>query len=99
MSDVDWSVTNQARMHLHNGDAPYQSTADALRFWLETPTAIAVTLDAADHLHVMAPFGVEDLMGVRVRPTPRGRERIDAYRNRVETKQWQRFWPGLDIGF
>jgi hypothetical protein len=99
MPDAAWSVTNQARMHLHNGDAPYKSTADALRFWLETPTAIAVTLDAGDQLHVMAPFGIEDLMALRVRPTPRGRERIQAYRTRVETKQWQRFWPTIQIEF
>jgi hypothetical protein len=99
MPDVAWSVTNQARMHLHNGDAPYKSTADALRFWLETPTAIAVALDAQDRLTVIAPFGLEDLMGLRVRPTPRGRERLQAYRTRVETKQWQRFWPTIQIEF
>jgi hypothetical protein len=99
MPDVAWSATNQARMHLHNGDAPYKSTADALRFWLETPTAIAVALDAQDRLSVIAPFGFEDLMALRVRPTPRGRERIQAYRTRVETKQWQRFWPTIRIEF
>ena len=99
MPDVAWSVTNQARMHLHNGDGPYKSTADALRFWLETPTAIAVALDSQDMLTVIAPFGLEDLMGLRVRPTPRGRERIEAYRTRVETKQWQRFWPTIQIEF
>jgi hypothetical protein len=99
MPEVDWSVTNQARMHLHNGDAPYKSTEDALRFWLETPTAIAITLDSYDRLRVMAPFGFEDLMALRVRPTPRGRERIDAYRQRIESKQWQRFWPSMTIEF
>ena len=40
-----WSVRNQARMHVRNGDAPYDSTADTLRHWLETPTAVAVRLE------------------------------------------------------
>jgi len=31
-----WSVKNQARMHLQNGDAPYTDTADAMRHWPET---------------------------------------------------------------
>lgn len=99
MPDVAWSVTNQARMHLHNGDAPYKSTEDALRYWLETPTVIAVSLDAGDKLHVMAPLGTEDLMALRVRPTARGRARIEAYRTRIETKQWQRFWPNVKIEY
>lgn len=29
---IDWSVKNQARMHTRNGDAPYQSATDAMRF-------------------------------------------------------------------
>ena len=41
---LNWQVRNQARMHLRNGDRPYRSTADALRHWLETPTAVALRL-------------------------------------------------------
>ena len=37
--DFTWSVKNQARMHLHNGDAPYQAVSDAMRFWPEIATA------------------------------------------------------------
>src|ERR1044072_8336490 len=43
---LPWSVRNQARMHVRNSDDPYRSTADALRYWLETPTCVAVRLDA-----------------------------------------------------
>ena len=38
---VDWSVKNQARMHLRNGDAPYASAVDAIGHWPETATAVA----------------------------------------------------------
>jgi hypothetical protein len=44
---LPWSVRNQARMHERNGDRPYESTEDALKHWLETPTAVAVRLTAA----------------------------------------------------
>ena len=43
-----WSVKNQARMHLRNGDEPYRNTCDALSFWCETPTAIAARLRATE---------------------------------------------------
>ncbi|MFO1121307.1 MAG: nucleotidyltransferase family protein [Hyphomicrobiales bacterium] len=32
---------------------------------------MAVSLDAAGHLHVIAPYGLDDLFGMRIRPTPR----------------------------
>ena len=38
---IDWSVKNQARMHLRNGDPPYSGATDAMRHWPETATAIA----------------------------------------------------------
>ena len=44
MPGLRWSVKNQARMHLRNGDKPYTSVADAMRHWPETATAVAVRL-------------------------------------------------------
>ena len=38
---VDWSVKNQARMHLRNGDAPYTSAIEAIGSWPEMATAVA----------------------------------------------------------
>jgi uncharacterized protein len=97
MPGLDWSVKNQARMHLRNGDPPYASTEDALRFWLETPTCVAVRLEAGDRLHLIAPHGLDDLLALRVRPTPQGRRHRDAYRDRIASKNWQHFWPSLTI--
>ncbi|EGH29575.1 hypothetical protein PSYJA_11575 [Pseudomonas syringae pv. japonica str. M301072] len=36
---VKWSVKNQARMHIQNGDEPYLCAIDAMRYWPETATA------------------------------------------------------------
>lgn len=94
---VDWSVTNQARMHLGNGDAPYASTADALRHWPETATAVAVRL-TADGLDVLAPFGLDDLFDLVVRPTPAfAAGKLSVVQTRVQEKRWLERWPRLRI--
>lgn len=85
MADVPWSVRNQARMHLRNGDRPYADTTDALRCWLETPTAVAIRIDEQGP-SLLAPFGTDDLIDMVCRPTPRGREKLAEYRQRIAEK-------------
>jgi hypothetical protein len=92
-----WSVTNQARMHVDNGDPPYASTEDALRHWLETPTAVAVRLSAADRIEILSPWGLDDLFTLTVRPTPSGRDKLGIYRRRLAGKQWPRTWPAVRL--
>jgi hypothetical protein len=99
LPDAPWSVRNQARMHVKNGDPPYGSTENALRFWLETPTAVAVRLDEAGRLRLLAPHGLDDLFAFVVRPTPSGRARFDAYRRRVAEKNWPALWPGVRVEY
>lgn len=41
---IPWSVKNQARMHIKNGQAPYTSTADGLANFPEVCTAIGVRM-------------------------------------------------------
>lgn len=97
MLPAPWSVTNQARMHGYNGDAPYSSTADAIRHWLETPACVAVRLAADGALELIAPWGLDDLFALIVRPTPSGREKLDLYRRRLDRKQWRKSWPQLCV--
>ena len=95
---VPWQVRNQARMHRGKGDAPYADTANSLRHWLETPTAIAVRLNVGDRLELLAPLGIDDLLAMRVAPTPYARDNQTAsYVARVTTKPWSRQWPKLEI--
>lgn len=94
--DIPWSVKNQARMHLRNGDAPYHSTAQALTAWPETCTAVAVRL-RDQTVEVLAPLGLGDLFEMVVRPTPRFRSKLEIYRARVAAKSWERRWPGLRL--
>ena len=95
---VPWQVRNQARMHLRNGDAPYADTADALRHWLMTASAVAVRLNAEDGLELLAPFGLADLFAMRIAPTPHAQSRrLAVYRQRVESKPWTQQWPRTTI--
>jgi hypothetical protein len=97
MHTVPWSVTNQARMHIYNGDAPYASTIDALRFWLETPTCVAVRLTGDDQLELLAPWGLDDLFAMIVRPTPSGCDKSALYRQRIAEKNWTERWPRVQV--
>lgn len=93
---MPWSVRNQARMHLRNGDPAYADVADALRHWPEVCTAIAVRL-SGDQLELLAPLGVEDLLQLRVAPTQHFLRKLDIYRQRLRAKDWLRRWPLLRI--
>jgi hypothetical protein len=94
--EIDWSVRNQARMHRRNGDAPYASTQDAMRHWPETATAVAARRSAGDTVEVIAPYGLDDLIALRLRPTPRfGTERRTVFETRAAAKRWRERWPLL----
>jgi len=83
-------------MHLRNGDRPYRSAFDAMCHWPETATAIALRLHDDDALELAAPFGVDDLLAMVLRPTPHFRaHRLEAYRERQRAKNWHTRWPRL----
>lgn len=94
--DLNWSVRNQARMHLRNGDAPYLSVDDAMRAWPETATAVAA-LRHGDGCEIRAPFGLDDLMGLILRPASSEPRKIEAFKARVSAKQWLERWPRVRI--
>jgi len=93
---VCWSVKNQARMHLRNCDRPYRDTADAIAHWPETATAVAARL-VGDQVEIIAPYGVDDLLGLVVRPTPAFRHKLDISRERMASKDWISRWPKLTV--
>lgn len=94
--DYHWSVKNQARMHARNGDDPYRSSPDALRYWPETATAVAVRLTAEDSLEIAAPCGLADLFELRLAPTPHFlKNKMETFKQRVADKRWLDFYPLL----
>lgn len=96
--NLKWSVKNQARMHVRNGDAPYGSVADAMRHWPETATAVAVSLGPLGLVEVSAPLGLEDLFALRLRPTSHFRsDKLPIFLDRVNSKCWMDRYPRLSL--
>jgi uncharacterized protein len=91
-----WSVKNQARMHIRNGDGPYQSATDAMCYWPETATAVAARLCCDGRLEISAPLGLDDLLTLRLKPTARFlKEKRDVFDQRLQCKDWRQTYPLL----
>ena len=99
LSEHRWDVKNQARMHVVNNDPPYSSALDALKYWPETATAVAVRLwdIDSDRLELAAPLGIGDMINLIVRPTPNFIARAQAYQQRLREKNWKANWPLLNV--
>jgi uncharacterized protein len=71
-------VRNQARVHLwfekkFGADEPYpplEESAAALKRFVATAFCVGVRLEKDDTVSVWAPFGLEDLFALRLRPNP-----------------------------
>ena len=93
-------VRNQARVHLwfedHFGEpyAPLTSTAEALSRFTCTMFAVGARLEPDDAMTIVAPFGLEDLFALRLRPNPtRGEARGLA----PTMENARRRWPELTV--
>lgn len=93
-------VRNQARVHLwfqnRFGEpyAPMSSTDEALGRFVAPTFAVGVRLEADDSLSVAAPFGLDDVFALTIRPNP----------NRPVAKGWAKAvdsararWPELTV--
>lgn len=98
MPNIPWSVKNQARMHERNRVAPYNSTVDGIAKFPETATALGVKLTDDQTVLLAAPHGVEDVIHLRIKPTPffkESPERLEIFKERVEQKNWTAIWNKL----
>ncbi len=104
--EYPWSVKNQARMHLRNGDKPYSSALDAMGYWPEKETAIGVSLNCVYEVsdgkggtepHTSftfnAAFGLESLFQLKLTPNPK--RPLTLFNHRLRTKGWLDTYPRL----
>ncbi|WP_049868466.1 nucleotidyltransferase family protein [Paenibacillus sp. D9] len=94
--ELRWSCKNQARMHVVSGLPPYGDVADAMSCWPETATAVAAAMREDGAIAVLAPHGLEDLFGLRLRPGPRLTD-AGLFLRRTRSKQWLAKWPRLQL--
>jgi hypothetical protein len=92
-------VRNQARVHLwfpaKFGEAygPLSRTAEALERFVSAKFAVGVRLEPDDRLYIEAPFGLADLLALRLRPNPL-RKTVGFARTCADV---QRRWPEVVI--
>ncbi|RFP10608.1 MULTISPECIES: nucleotidyltransferase family protein [unclassified Duganella] len=102
MPGLEWEVTNQAHVHtwfmreFGREVAPLLSLEEGVATWPEYATCIGVALAADGTIRVIAPHGLEDLFGLRVRHNP-ARADAGTYRHRVVSKRFAQRWPLLAI--
>jgi hypothetical protein len=92
---IKWSVKNQARMHFRNNHLKYINTENAISYWPETATAIAVRLNLNDKIEILAPYGLNDLFNLIVKPTPNFD--LIVFQKRVNEKEWKKQWKNLKL--
>lgn len=97
MPELNWQVRNQAIMHLSNGDQPYLNSVDAMGYWPEKETAVAVRQLANGSFECVSAFGFESLFDLKLSHNlKRDREVFDS---RVYSKDWLLIWPKLQLVF
>lgn len=93
----NWEIVNQNYSHVWNKLDPYISTEDAISKWPETVTAIGVNIDKQNDLHLVAPYGISDLINFIVKPTPAFIDKVDILKGRVLKKKWLEKWPRIVV--
>lgn len=98
ISNVNWSVKNQARMHSLNDEPKYNTLEEAISKFPETASAIICRLNKYKDIEIIAPYGLEDLFNGVIRATEHfkiSQKKIDRYHARYEQKKWTENWPNL----
>ena len=95
MPNVNWQVRNQAMMHHRNHDNPYVSVVDAMRYWPEKETAVAIRKKADGELECISAFGLDSLFALEVTHNPKRNKEVFEYR--VHSKAWLKTWPNLKV--
>jgi hypothetical protein len=102
MPALQWEVTNQATVHhwfasnLGQVVPSFGSLEEGVSTWPEFATCVGVNLDNDESIGVIAPHGLDDLFGLRVRHNP-FRANVATFRQRVQSKRFGERWPLLLI--
>jgi hypothetical protein len=97
---IPWEARNQAAVHLwyprRFGFAvpPFSSSADAIATFPEVASCIGVRLMDDDSLRIVAPHGLDDLLGCVCRHNP-ARVPAALYEQRVASHDWRERWPRM----
>jgi uncharacterized protein len=98
---VPVEIRNQGRVHLWYAGrfgaappAPFRDCRQAIAAFEATCCAVGVTVDG-DGPRLYAPHGLDDLLGLVVRPDPASPARRDAFE--AKAARWRSVWPELTV--
>ena len=100
--ELPWEAKNQAAVHLWYPRRfglevePFRRTADAVATFPETATCVGLHLDGADRLTVVAPHGLDDLLGLVLRHNS-VRAPVAVYEERLASKRIAERWPRVTV--
>ncbi len=83
-----WSVHNVALRG-------FKSVEQAMLQWPETATAVAVQIAGPHSMGLLAPYGLDDLVQMVVRPTTE--QMLEVAQERAEKKRWAKLYPKLEF--
>lgn len=95
-----WQVKNQARMHVKHGHNAYKDCEEAISYWIEQETCVAIRLcpnEEGDKFDMLAPYGLSRNFAGTISINPR-HPRGDVFTQRVHSKNWLLTWPQLTLG-
>jgi hypothetical protein len=93
-----WDAKNQAAVHLWyaakfgHAVEPLGSTAEGVATWPETASCVGVRLEHDGRLAVVAPHGLDDLLGLVHRRNP-VRVSVEEYERRLHRQRIRERWP------
>lgn len=96
---ASFDVKNEARVHLWYEErfgypiAPYRSVEDAIATFPTTASAVGIRPEHG-RIDMIAPFGLSDLLDLRVRANKR---QITRERYAAKIDRWRETWPQLEI--
>ena len=94
-----WQVKNQARMHLKHGHNTYRDCEEAISYWVEKETCVAIRLcpnKGSNKFDMLAPYGLSSNFAGMISINPR-HPKDDVFTQRVKTKNWLVTWPQLTL--
>jgi hypothetical protein len=95
MPTVNWQVRNQALMHKRNNDLPYKNCIDAMSYWPEKETAVAIRQLTLGEFECIAAFGFHSLLNLQLTHNPKRNKLL--FEQRIKEKRWLEHWPLLSV--
>lgn len=93
---IPWEAVNETYAHLWKNRPPYSSLEEAIAHWPETCTSIGVSLKN-NELKLVAPYGIDDLVNLVIRISPKFPDGVEVVKERIQKKKWLEKWPKLKV--